>query len=84
MIKNPNEHSMLRENAETLITCAPLKGASVYSADELEHELQVHQIELEMQNEELRRAYHALEESRACYVNLYELAPTGYITLTHD
>jgi len=45
------------------------------------HELQVHQIELEMQNEELRIAYETAETALKKYTMLYDLAPMGYFTL---
>jgi PAS domain-containing protein len=53
------------------------------SGDEarLLHELQVHQIELEMQNEELRKAYETAEIALGKYTMLYDLAPMGYFTL---
>jgi PAS domain S-box-containing protein len=47
----------------------------------LVHELQVHQIELEMQNEELERARTEVEEGLGRYTDLYEFAPVGYLTL---
>ena len=48
------------------------------------HELQVHQIELEMQNEELREAYETAETALKKYTMLYDFAPMGYFTLDTD
>lgn len=52
--------------------------------EELIYDLQVHQVELEIQAEELRRVQSDLEESCDQYLNLYEFAPLGYITLTDN
>jgi PAS domain S-box-containing protein len=79
-----NERS-LRHNAEEQLTCIPKPSAGLkkQSLEQLVHELQVHQIELEMQAEELRRAHLELEESRDKYLDLYEFAPLGYLTLNN-
>lgn len=52
--------------------------------DDVIHELNVHQIELEMQNDELRRLQLLLENSREKYIDLYNFAPVAYFTLSKE
>jgi PAS domain S-box-containing protein len=74
----------LRASAEETLAGAAAQGAGAEagSAQELLHELQVHQIELEMQNEQLRQVQVDLEAARDAYVDLYDFSPLGYFSLT--
>jgi PAS domain S-box-containing protein len=75
----------LRRRAEELLQALPpdIEAMAPEEVLSLVHELHMHQIELEMQNEELRRSTAALESSRDRYTRLYEHAPVAYFTL-HD
>jgi PAS domain S-box-containing protein len=87
---NPNGPGLgnpsLRKRAEELLRLEKLVTPQLPTVDvqAIIHELQVHQIELEIQNEELRQAQIALANSRDCYVDLYEFAPVGYVTIDHS
>jgi PAS domain S-box-containing protein len=77
----------LRQQAEAQVSGAPAADVSTLSLDEIRalvHELQVHQVELEIQNENLRATQRELADARDRYFNLYELAPIGYITLDRN
>ena len=74
----------LRKRAETMLptrSSAP-DDISVEDFCRVLHELEVHQIELEMQNEELRTTQFELETLYRNYVNLYDFAPVGYLTIS--
>jgi hypothetical protein len=73
----------LRRQAEARVKKAPqpVPPTPVEDARNLVHELQVHQAELEIQNEELRRVQLELEDSRDRFARLYDFAPVGYLTL---
>jgi len=86
---NNDEHDLsdsqkLRRNAEKLLKVQKkLTEAPFLETDtkRLLHELQVHQIELEMQNDELRRVYETAETALKKYTMLYDFSPMGYFTL---
>lgn len=78
---------LLREQAERLAQerAALLVHDALYLSYQdkaaLVHELQVHQIEFQLQNDEILRHQEKLEVSRAKYINLYNMAPVGYVTI---
>ena len=76
----------LRQSAEALLhdKSQALSNIPPEDIQQLVHELQVHQIELEMQNEELRQTQSQLAKARDKYVDLYDFAPVGYFDLDHN
>ena len=90
MDNRPANAAELRQRAEEIAwdkTAQTPENVAAMLPDETQrllHELRVHQIELELQNEELQRAQLELQTSRAEYSDLYDLAPVGYITLSEQ
>jgi PAS domain S-box-containing protein len=84
----PEQAADLRRRAEKIAlkkagqSSEILVPLSLEEARRMLYELQLHQVELEMQNEELLRAHAELEAARARYFGLYDLAPVGYCTLS--
>jgi PAS domain S-box-containing protein len=83
--KNLADTATLRQKAENLLKCQPTQAnLQTSEADMLKliHELQVHQIELEMQNDELVIAKERAELAEEKYAELYDFAPSGYLSLS--
>ena len=84
----PGNAAKLHDRAEEIArgkTTQTQEDIEVLSSEGLReklHELRVHQIELEMQNEELRRSRSEINAARARYFDLYNLAPVGYFTIS--
>jgi PAS domain S-box-containing protein len=92
--KSVHKHNLLSPTASELRCRAearlsgrhPQTGAAQteIGRQRLVHELEVHQIELEMQNEELKKAWDESEAGLEKYTDLYDFAPVGYLTLDRD
>jgi len=84
--EKPTQSTELRRKAEAKLKA---KGTSAPTVDAVEtqrlvQELQIHQIELEMQNEELMRTQAELKSTLSIYAELYAFAPVGYFTLARN
>ncbi|MEI6702665.1 MAG: PAS domain S-box protein [Deltaproteobacteria bacterium] len=85
--KQPEIPQELRQRAEEKFSADEtdsLQTPAPEEAKKLLHDLRVHQIELEMQNEELRKKQDELDASRSRYFDLYDLAPVGYLTVSDE
>jgi PAS domain-containing protein len=76
-----DDRQKLRADAQARFALGPRQDESRPPTAALHEQLQVHQIELEMQNEELRRNQFEIEEAHERFVDLYDFAPVGYLTV---
>ena len=88
LLHQPNDcenamNTTLRKRAEAILSRSPDETSTLPTLDvqELVHELQIYQAELEIQNEELRRAQQELVGARDRYRELYQSVPVGCLTL---
>ncbi len=80
------QFAALRKRAEEFVNKNPsaLKKMPPRDIQNLIEDLNIHQVELQMQNEELRRTQQKLEKARDNYTNLYDFAPAGYFSITPE
>lgn len=80
--RSPSNPHTLRKRAEARLAQSPHpEPKTPWDNAQLVHELQVHQIELEMHNEALQHAYDESDALRERYADIYDFAPVGYFTL---
>lgn len=82
MKNNQDDLDELRQRAETKVPTSEQELRWPEDSQVLIHELRTHQIELELQNDELRRTEIELIEARDSFENLYDFSPVGYLTLS--
>ncbi len=83
MHEQSDDHTLRQLAKERLCgETATLEALSREEAQRLLHEVRVHQIELEMQNVELRQAHEELIAARDRYLDLYDFSPVGYLTIS--
>jgi PAS domain S-box-containing protein len=76
------KRQLLRTDAESIVSrLSPAAQETARPDEVLLRELLVHKIELEMQIDELQRAHASMEAARDSYVDLYDFAPVGYVTI---
>ena len=76
--------SSAKTRVTRLLGDKPIGTMSVVETRALIRELRIYQAELEIQNEELRRAQHEIEEARDRFRDLYDFSPVGYLTIAKD
>jgi signal transduction histidine kinase/ActR/RegA family two-component response regulator len=84
-IEKKSDASILHQKALELLKLKLSGSTSHYAEDDVQkliHELEVHQIELELQNAELMRARSVAQHALKKYAELYDFAPSGYFTLS--
>ncbi len=83
-VRRQAEERLARQSAAAAAAAEAAPFPIPQDPEALVHELRVHQIELEMQNEELRRVQLELQASHEKYFERFDLAPVGYLTLSED